>query len=292
MPEKNPTPKPIAKVKQVETPIVPQATQKENPIPKPIVKVEQAENPTVPQITQKENPVPKPIAKVKQVEKPTVPQITQKENPVPKPIAKVKQAETPTVPQITQKKSATIKDMGLIESLHYLKQNNLLPESKSTIKFETVKEAEDAKKEEIIDVIKEKVNAIKQDITALQKAGHNLHLETIRLIAVPLKQKVWLSTLAKKDLENIFNIFKDVNLIVVPLKKENEAKVAEKERLEKITNQEKRQETKVTQEDIAPKASKPNPPSPKPAVKIRQPPVAKTPQATPSVTPLSNKPKQ
>lgn len=136
------------------------------------------------------------------------------------------------------KPSATIKDKNLLDSLLYLKKNNLLPDNNKTkIKFETTKEAENSKKEDVVDIIKEKLNSIKQDITELQKAGYNLHLETIKLIEVPLKQKIWTSTLLKKDLENIFKILKEVNEIVLPLKQKNEKEIAEKERLEKMANQ-------------------------------------------------------
>ncbi len=145
---------------------------------------------------------------------------------------------TPKIPKLI----ATIKDKNLIESLLYLKKNNLLQDNKNaTIKFETTKDAEDSKKGDITDLIKEKLNSTKQDITELQKAGYNLHLETIKLIEIPLKQKIWTSTLLKKDLENIFKILKEVNAIILPLKKENEKKIAEKEKLEKITNQKEQQ---------------------------------------------------
>lgn len=146
-----------------------------------------------------------------------------------------------------EKHSKTIEDKNLIESLHYLKQNNLLPESKSTVIFETVKEAEDSAKEDIISLIKEKVNLAKQDITELQKAGYNLHFETIKLISVPLKIKVWTSHPKKTDLENIFKIIKEVNAVIGPFKSENEEKIKEKERLEKEAEEKEKQEEKQKQ---------------------------------------------
>ena len=160
--------------------------------------------------------------------------------PIPKLTA---QTEQVMKPKISLKPSTiTIQDKNLIESILYLKQNNLLPESKSIIKFESAEEAENSKKEEIMGIIKEKTNTTKQDITQLQKAGYNLHFETIKLIAIPLKQKIWLSTLTKKDLENIFKILKEVSIITTPLKKENEAKILEKERLEKEAEQKEKKE--------------------------------------------------
>jgi len=145
------------------------------------------------------------------------------------------------MPEQTQSK--TIEDKNLIESVLFLKAKNLLSESKSTIKFETIKEAETEKKEEIVNVIREQINIIKQNITELQKVGYNLHLESIKLIEVPLKTKIWTSTLAKKDLENIFKIFQEVETIITPLKSENDARVTEKERLEKEADKKEKTQT-------------------------------------------------
>ncbi len=263
----------------------------------------------------KQPPVPKPIAPVKQAgtEKTvSIPPKPKNEEPVapikqasippksPTPTTPVKQASIPPKPksekptiQIKPRPAVTIHNKYLIESLHYLKQNNLLPESKSKIKFETAREAEDAKKEEIIDIIKEKANTAKQDITELQKAGYNLHLETIKLIAVPLKQKVWLSTLAKKDLENILKIIDGVNLVIVPLKKENEAKIAEKERLEKEAVQREKQLEKLKEQAPIKKPSpsqapkSPIRPKSNPQKQVKKPvqSTTQTPSPTPKVKP-------
>lgn len=121
-----------------------------------------------------------------------------------------------------QKISKTIEDKNLIESLIYLKKSNLIKESKSVARFETVGEAEKSSREEIVATINEKLNGLKQDISELQKAGYALKLEGIKLLQVPLKTKIWLATLEKKDLKNIFKIQKDVEIIISPMKKEYE----------------------------------------------------------------------
>jgi len=160
--------------------------------------------------------------------------------------------------QTKQKPSATIQNKNLIESLLYLKQNNLIQDSKSTLRFESTKEAEDSKKEDVIYAIKEKLSTTKQEITELQKSGYNLHLEGIKLIKIPLKEKIWLATLTKQDLEKIFKTLKEVNTIITPLKKENEEKIAEKERLEKLANQKTKIEaTKTTTRDPSSSSTKP-----------------------------------
>ncbi|MCD4771341.1 hypothetical protein K8R30_02890 [archaeon] len=247
-PEETPTPPaPAPKKPEKEVPVIP--VQKEI-IPKP---------PTpAPASTETIQSVPAPVPSQQAPQKTTPPnpevaptpiQTPERTSPEPKkavPLApapetpEVKPPVTPVPQQPTKPEPTpppaptpkTIEDKNLIASVLYLK--NLLPESKSTVKFETVKEAEDSKKEDIISVIKERVSNTKQDITDLQKAGYNLHFETIKLITVPLKQKVWLATLKQKDLENIFRVLREVNAIILPLKKENEAKIAEKERLEKL----------------------------------------------------------
>ena len=68
------------------------------------------------------------------------------------------------MPEQTQSKA--IEDKDLIESVLFLKAKNLLSESKSTIKFETTKEAETEKKEEIVNVIREQINIIKRNYQA------------------------------------------------------------------------------------------------------------------------------
>jgi len=132
-----------------------------------------------------------------------------------------------------EKVSAIVQDKNLIESVLYLKKNNLLPENKSTVKYETVQEAEEEKCEEVLYVVKEKVNNLKQEISELQKAGYNLHLETIKLLEVPLKTRVWLATRSVHDLEIIFNLIFDVQKITKPFREEFNKKLAEKEMLEK-----------------------------------------------------------
>ncbi len=131
--------------------------------------------------------------------------------------------------------SATIENKDLKESIHYLFPDN------PVVKYETIKEAEESSKEEVVSMINGKTAETKQQITVLQKAGYNLHLETIKLIAIPLKTKVWLSTLTKKDLEKIFEIINEVNKIISPIEKENEKKILEKERLEKIADKKEKE---------------------------------------------------
>jgi hypothetical protein len=258
MPEQNP-PQP----EEPQTPPAPAPTKSEKESPIIPVQKEIIPKPTTP-TPEQTSPKPK---------EPIPPISTSKESEIKPPITPTPQQPIkpePTPPPAPTPK--TIENKNLIASVLYLK--NLLPKSKSTVKFETVKEAEDSKKEDIISVIKEKVSNTKQDITDLQKAGYNLHLETIKLITIPLKQRIWLSTLKQKDLENIFRVLREVNTIILPFKKENEAKIAEKERLEKLEIQKQavpttetpapapQQPTKPeTQKQPAPTTESPAPPT-------------------------------
>lgn len=124
----------------------------------------------------------------------------------------------------------TPEDKGIIESLLYLKEKGLI-KNQPSIHFESVKEAETSAKEDIVAIIKEKLNTMKQDLSYVQKKGQNRKLDGIRLLEVPLKIKVWLSTTSRKDLENIFSILESVEKEIAPIKKIEEEKELEKERI-------------------------------------------------------------
>jgi hypothetical protein len=149
--------------------------------------------------------------------------------PAPQP----KPAPAPKPQPAPPKKPATIENKNLIESILYLKEKKLIEESQNKIKFESTKEAEESKAEEVISIITEKTRDIKENISELEKSGKNLHIDSIKLISVPLKTKIWLSTYGRKDLENIFKILEEVKKVVDPLKQELDKKIQEKERLEK-----------------------------------------------------------
>ncbi|MCK5450087.1 hypothetical protein KAI32_04420 [Candidatus Pacearchaeota archaeon] len=120
--------------------------------------------------------------------------------------------------------SKTIEDKNLIESTIFLKSKNILKPSESKIKFETVKEAEDSMKEDIVGAINEKTNELKQEVSEMQKKGNDLILEKIKSLQIPLKLKVWLATTNKKDLEIILNIFSSIEKTLEPIKEKEEKK--------------------------------------------------------------------
>ena len=131
------------------------------------------------------------------------------------------------------KHAVTIEDSNLIASLQYMKSNNLLGIDNSTQNFDSIKEAEDYSKENVISAVKEEVNNLKQDISDLQKKGYELHLEGIKLLTIPLKLKVWQSNSLKKDLEAIFEKMNSVKPLIEQYKKDLEEKTFEKEQQEK-----------------------------------------------------------
>lgn len=114
--------------------------------------------------------------------------------------------------------SYTIQDKNLIASLAYLKEIGKFPKNKAKPNFESVREAEEAAKEDVVSVINEGLHGLQQDISDIQKKGVDLRLEGIRLLQVPLKTKVWLATVSREDLEKIFEILSEVEKKIIPLK--------------------------------------------------------------------------
>jgi len=121
--------------------------------------------------------------------------------------------------------------------------------------FETVKEAEDNAKEEIVFSIKDKVNNLKQDISDLQKHGYELKLDGIKLLGIPLKVKVWLSNQKKQELENMFSIINAVKVLVGGLKKDFEQKEAIKEARELKKEAEEKKVQASEEENISSQSS-------------------------------------
>lgn len=144
-------------------------------------------------------------------------------------------------------KSKTVEDRGLINSLLFLKEINSLPKS-SQVTFDTVREAEDAAKEIIVDAVHERLATIKQEISDLQKKNYHLKLEGIKLIKIPLKLRVWLSNTSRKELEAIFDAMGIVSKKLEPLKKESEEREAEKDRLEKLASERELKESEETKD--------------------------------------------
>lgn len=163
----------------------------------------------------------------------------------------------------TPPKTYAIEDRNLIESMMYMKQNNLLGIDKSSPKFDSVKEAEDYAKEQVTSSIKDQLNTLKQDISELQKKGYELNLEGIRLLEIPLKVRVWNATALKKDLEAIQAILHHVSPLVAAFKKDLEAKEKEKERLENEKEAKEKAEQKAKEaKKVLPAQTKPTPQNP------------------------------
>lgn len=148
----------------------------------------------------------------------------------------------------TTKKSKTIESKELIDSMLFLKEKNLFTKNRPQIRFESVEEAEDSAKEDVTSVINDNLNSIKQDISDLQKKGYQLKLIGIKLIKIPLKTKIWLSTCSRRDLEVVFNILDSVSKKIEPLKKEMKLKELEKEAKEKKEKQTEKKKIKESEE--------------------------------------------
>lgn len=118
----------------------------------------------------------------------------------------------------------TVQDTKLIASLQYMKMNKFMQQPKSIIKFDSVKEAEDTAKEDIVSAINERMHDIQQNMSELQKKGHDMSIQKMKLLQVPLKANLWKATRSAKELQKIFTIFLQIESIVNPKKKIQEKK--------------------------------------------------------------------
>ena len=211
--------------------------------------------------------------------------------PAPKPGEQLSFPPVPHIPPEPAKAPKTVEDRKLIASLLYMKQNNFMKESKSIIKFDTVKEAEDAAKEDIVSAINERTHNIQQDISEMQKKGHDLKTQIMKLLRIPLETNLWKSTRSAKELQKIFTIILQVEAIVNPIKNLQSKKDVENEQQLKNKEMELEQEFKTRksrhQELFAP-IVKPTPQTPKPVPVIQ---VKPTQKQTVVAKPVTTQPK-
>lgn len=132
-------------------------------------------------------------------------------------------------PAQPKKISKTVEDKDLIKSILFMKTKGLIKDLPTKVVFETVKEAEDSKKEDILAAINEKLNNVKEDISRLQKDGASLKLYSLKLLQIPMKIKIWKSNNEAKELENIFKVLDNIQVKLKPLIVALDKKEAEKE---------------------------------------------------------------
>lgn len=169
--------------------------------------------------------------------------------PTPKPGESLNLPPVPKMRPDPPKGPQTVHDSKLIASLQYMKTNNFMQEPKTTIKFDSVKEAEDTAKEDVVSAINERMHSIQQDMSELQKKGHDMSIQKMKLLQVPLKTNLWRATRSAKELQKIFTIFIQIENVVNPLKQLQEKKNLEHEQY--LKNKEAQLENEKKTREIA-----------------------------------------
>jgi len=102
-----------------------------------------------------------------------------------------------------------VKDEELQELLNAAKENNL--EINFINNYESEKELKDFLKTEIINMINEKYENIKSNLSDLTKSGKNVRDIRIKSYKIPLKIKLFKATSSKKDLSIIISLINQIN---------------------------------------------------------------------------------
>jgi hypothetical protein len=124
-----------------------------------------------------------------------------------------------------QKNRASEDLLGIekIKDLH-LKEILLLLISKKIINPNKINFGGDLErnvKQEIEESIKEKYKDINEEFSELRKSGKDLGVLNFKLMIVPLKIKVFLSTYEKRDVENVLKRMEDIEDEINSIKNKN-----------------------------------------------------------------------
>jgi hypothetical protein len=85
-------------------------------------------------------------------------------------------------------------------------------------KIKLIGNLEENIKQEIEESIKERYQNINEKFSEIRKKGNDLGVLNFRLMAIPLKIKVFLSTYEKKDAENVMKRIKDIEKEISSIK--------------------------------------------------------------------------
>jgi hypothetical protein len=108
-----------------------------------------------------------------------------------------------------------IKDVNLKETLAFLISNNII----DTKKINLSGDFEVNLKKDIEESIKDKYHDINEQFSELRKSGKDLGVLNFKLMAIPLKIKVFLATYEKKDAENVIKRFQEIAKEINSIKK-------------------------------------------------------------------------
>jgi hypothetical protein len=99
-----------------------------------------------------------------------------------------------------------IKDPNLKEIFLILTSNKMLNSSKIKLN----EEIESNLKQEVKEIFKDKIQEINEKFSELRKEGKDLGVLNFKLMMLPLKFKVFLSSYEKRDLENILKRIQEI----------------------------------------------------------------------------------
>jgi uncharacterized tellurite resistance protein B-like protein len=109
-----------------------------------------------------------------------------------------------------------ISDLKLKESAEFAKKLPQMKFNENTV-INSGNEAEEFVRQEILEYLKNEYDTIKQRISDLRKHGKEVDLESISLMQVPLKIRIFNSGSSIKDLQTIMDIIKMIDQKIKPL---------------------------------------------------------------------------
>ncbi|MGY4884314.1 MAG: hypothetical protein ACP5NZ_01920 [Nanobdellota archaeon] len=108
-----------------------------------------------------------------------------------------------------------IKDPNLKEVFLILVSNNILNLSK----INPTGDIEGNLKQDIKEAVNDQFQEMNENFSELRKSGRDLGVLNFKMMMLPLKIKMFLSTYEKKDLENLLKRIKDIENEIRPITK-------------------------------------------------------------------------
>jgi hypothetical protein len=137
-----------------------------------------------------------------------------------------------------------LENKDLSESLSLLNSHGF-SKFASKVNVGSGKELEEFVKQEMKEFFKNKLDNMKQKLTEFRKAGLDAHLETIDIMPIPLKVRLFISTCKKSDLEKLMKMVDSEEKAIMELDKLKQKLEAE---LEKIRAEKEAEEERVKKE--------------------------------------------
>jgi hypothetical protein len=108
-----------------------------------------------------------------------------------------------------------IKDVALKESLLFLISEKIIDKNKINWKGDFERNI----KQQIEESIKDKYRDLNEKFSEIRRSGKDLGVLNFKLMIIPLKIKIFLSTYEKKDAENLIKRIQEIENELKPIKK-------------------------------------------------------------------------